>query len=127
MSLTTAKLLLVPCLVAALTLVAACESSEPEQVDAGTQEDASITCEQTSPGGSSDTCDWEWTCSDYSGITPELSMHCELVAGDEFTCQCRQAGALTATISVTDGCLSSANGCEAANAACAFSRTIVCP
>jgi hypothetical protein len=125
MTLTTARLLLAPCLV--LALVAGCDSSEPEQSDAGTQYDAAITCEQTSPGGNSDTCDWEWTCSDYSGVTPELAMHCELVAGTDFSCQCRQAGALTATISMTDGCSSVANGCEAANAACSFSRAIVCP
>jgi len=125
MTLTTAKLLLAPCLVAAL--VTGCDSSSPEQTDAGTQDDAAITCEQTSPGGNTDTCDWEWTCSDYSGVTPELSMHCELNAGSDFSCQCRQAGALTATIDMTDGCLSIANGCEAANAACGFTRVIVCP
>jgi hypothetical protein len=125
MTLTTAKWLLIPCLLA--LLLGGCESSDAEQVDAGARDDAAITCEQGLTNPDHDVCDWEWTCSDYSGVTPELSMHCELVAGDEFSCQCRQAGALTATISMIDGCLAVANGCEAANAACGFSRAIVCP
>ncbi len=125
MTLTTARLLLVPGLL--LTLSAGCDSSDAEQHDAGTQDDAAITCQQSLTNPNGDPCDWEWTCSDYSGVIPELSMHCEGVGGGEFSCECRQAGALTATISVIDACFSITNGCEAANAACDFSRTIVCP
>jgi hypothetical protein len=71
-------------------------------------------------------CTWEWTCSDFSGSEPQYSVSCEAGTDGDVVCECRQAGAITGTMTFRDGCLTIANACEAANAACGFSTPITC-
>lgn len=72
-------------------------------------------------------CDWEWTCSEFSGPAPQYAAACAAGAGSDVTCECREAGAVTGTMTLADGCLSFADACHAANAACGFAIPISCP
>ena len=87
----------------------------------------SVTCSQTGPAnanGIPSTCDWTWDCSDYGGASPEFSLHCAGSPGGDYSCECRQAGAVTTSITFRDACISFADAKTAANAACKFTSKI---
>jgi hypothetical protein len=105
-------------------VVAACGDDPPSSPGPDANE---RTCSQTGPAtGSPDVCDWEFTCSDFSGPTPQYAVHCEGAAGASYTCTCTIGAVMTGTITVPDACDSNAEMCAMANAGCGWDPNITC-
>ena len=108
------------CLV--LALVAACD----DEVQPPSDRADARTCDQTSPGMRSNACDWDWTCSDHSGVTPQYALHCESADGVTFACTCKIGVVETGTITLPDACSSTTDICAMANAGCGWQPLIDC-
>lgn len=105
-------------------LAAGCRHDAPGM----TPPDAARTCDQTGPttAGSTDVCDWGFTCSDYSGTTPQYALHCTRGAGTSYTCTCKIGVVQTNTITLPAACSAATDMCALANSGCGWQPLVSC-
>jgi hypothetical protein len=108
--------------------LAACGHDDPP-ARAPDAEVAQRHCDQGGPAtaGTEDVCNWDFTCSDYAGVTPQYALHCERLAGRSYTCTCKIGPVQAATITLPDACSSATDMCSLANSACGWQPLVDCP
>jgi hypothetical protein len=86
-------------------------------------------CDQDGPAtaGTTDVCDWGFTCSDYSGRTPQYALHCVLGVDSSYTCTCKIGVVEAGTIRLPAACSSATEMCALANSACGWQPLVDCP
>lgn len=110
-----------------LPLAAGCGHSDPPVTEP--PDTIERRCDQDGPAtaGTTDVCNWGFTCSEYAGVTPQYALRCERVLGATYICTCKIGVVEAGTITLPDACSSTTNMCALANSGCGWQPLVDCP